>query len=62
MALYCPQGSGTLRQQFTILHILHILHSLHSLLGLLGLLGLHSQHYLALSCTFLHYLANKVYM
>ena len=58
IAMYCPQGSGTLRQQLTILHsvqilhilhilyILHILHILHSLLSLLGLPGL---HYLALS-------------
>ena len=27
--IYRPQGSGTLRQQLTILHILHMLHILH---------------------------------
>ena len=31
MALYCPQGSGTLRQQLIILHILHVLDILHIL-------------------------------
>ena len=31
IAIYCPQGSGTLRQQLTILHILHTLHILHIL-------------------------------
>ena len=31
IAIYCPQGSGTLRQQLTILNILHILHILHYL-------------------------------
>ena len=41
MALYCPQGSGTLRQQLTILHILHILHILQILHILHILLILH---------------------
>ena len=31
MAIYCPLGSGTLRQQLTLLHILHILHIMHIL-------------------------------
>ena len=31
IAIYCPQGSGTLRQRLTILHILHILFILHIL-------------------------------
>ena len=56
IAIYCPQGSGTLRQQLTILHILHILHilySLPSLHSLLRLLGLHSLH-LTLSYIILH--------
>ena len=50
MALYCPQGSGTLRQQLTILHILHIPHVLHILHIL------HILHYIALSWTILDYL------
>ena len=44
IAIYCPQGSGTLRQQLIILHVLHILHILHIL------------NYIALSWTILHYL------
>ena len=31
IVIYCPQGSGTLRQQLTILHMLHMLHILHLL-------------------------------
>jgi hypothetical protein len=45
LAIYCQQGSGTLRQQLTILHVLHILHILHIL------------HYFALFWTILHYIA-----
>ena len=53
IAIYCPQGSCTLRQQLTILHYLAlsctILHYLALSCTIL--------HYLALSCTILHYLA-----
>ena len=69
MAVYCPQGWGTLCQQLTILHILHILailhilhflhilHSLHSLHSLYSLHSLHSLHSLR-SLRSLHF--NKV--
>ena len=45
ITIYCPQGSGTLRQQLIILHALHILHILHIL------------HYIALSWIIMDYLA-----
>ena len=57
-AIYCPQGSGTLRQHITNLQYLvlscTILHYLALSCTIL--------HYLALSFTILHYLAHKVYM
>ena len=40
IAIYCPQGSGTLRQQLTILHYFALSCTI--------------LHYLALSCTILH--------
>ena len=52
IAIYCPQGSGTLRQQLTFLPILHILHILHYLARFCTIL-----QYLALPCTILHHLA-----
>ena len=64
MALYCPQGSGTLRQQLLIMHVIAwyciVLHHIAWYCTIL--------HFLALSCTILHYLAvmscctHKVYM
>ena len=64
MASYCPQGSGTLRQQLLMMHgiawyciILHYL-----------AFSCNIFHYIALSCTILHYIAvmscctHKVYM
>ena len=43
IAIYCPQGSGMLRQQLPILHYLALSCTI--------------LHYLALYCTILHYLA-----
>ena len=55
IAIYCPQGSDTFRQQLTILHVLHILHILHILHYIA--LSWTILHHLKLSCTILHYLA-----
>ena len=71
--LYCPQGSGTLRQQLLIMHgmawyriVLHsiawycmVLHCIAWYCMALSFLALSCTilHYLALSCTILHYLA-----
>ena len=49
MAIYCPQGSGTLRQQLTIHYILHILHYLALSCTIL--------HHVAPGCTMLHQVA-----
>ena len=75
MALYCPHGSGTLRQQLLMMHYLctilyylalscTILHYLALSCTILHYLALSCTilHYLALSFTILHYLAHKVYM
>ena len=63
IAIYCPQGSGTLRQPLTILHylalsciILHYL-ALSCIIWHYHALSCTILHYLALSCTILHYLA-----
>ena len=50
IAIYCPQGSGTLRQRLTILHILHILFILH-ILYILHILQIESSDCLWFSCS-----------
>ena len=53
IAIYCPQGSGTLHQQLTILHYLALFYIiLHYLAPSFTIL-----HHLALFCSILHYLA-----
>ena len=73
IAIYCPQGSGTLRQKLTNLYflalsctILHYLALSRTILHYIALsctillclaLSYTIMHYLALPCTILHYLA-----
>ena len=63
MALYCPQGSYTLRQQLLMMHgiawycmVLHDIAWYYMVLAWYCMV-LHFLHYLALSCTLLHDLA-----
>ena len=50
IAIYCPQGSGTLRQQLTIRHYYTLSCTILQNLALSCTI----LHYLALSCTILH--------
>ena len=53
IAIYCPQGSCTLRQQLTILHYLALSCTISHFLELSCTI----LHYLALTCTILHHVA-----